>query len=147
MDADYGKGWNKKFAIIDKCMNEDGWMPSGEKAKSLSFVERLHMFNIWAFLFSVVYYYIKGMWAKASVLLSASFLLASLTELVGDPLLTLLSNFILPAFAGALANLDYYHKRKRNEQMWPFLPAAFGAVWFAVGAPIVACYIYLTTLT
>ena len=148
MGADYGKAWSKKFAIIDKCMNEDGWMPSGETVKSLSFRERLYMsFNIWAFLFSVVYYCIKGMWAKASVLLSATFLLGSLAELVGNPLLLLLSNFALPAFAGAFANFDYYHMRKRDEQMWPCLPTAFGAVWFAVGAPILTGYVYWTTLT
>ena len=147
MDADYGKAWSRKFAIIDKCMDEDGWMPSTEKAKSLSFGERLRMFIIWGFLFSVVYYCIKGMWAKASVMLSASFLLGSFAELVGHPLLLLVSNLALPAFAGGFANLDYYHMRKRNEQMWPLLPSAFGAVWFAVGAPILTGYVYWTTLT
>lgn len=148
MDEDYGRAWNKKFAIIDKCVDEGDWMPTGNSAKNLSIGERLYMsFNIWAFLFTVVYYCIKGMWAKASVLLSAFFLIGILMELIQNPLLLLLSNLVLPSVCGALANFDYYHKQRRTEKMWPFLPSAFGEVWFAIAAPLVAGYIYWTILT
>lgn len=86
MDEDHGKAWNKRFAILDGCVDEDRWQPSSDKIRSLPFRERfLVSFNIWAFLFNVIYYCVKGMWAKASLLFSLNLLLGILVELAGMP--------------------------------------------------------------
>lgn len=146
-DREYGKSWTKRFALFDECVKEDKWYLDTKATRELSAGERFSTgFNILAFLFSVLYYYIKGMWAKASLLLTMVFLSSTILSLLGVfgtfPVVDVVYGFITPAFCAGFANLDYYHKEKRGERMWPIFPSMFGSVWFAVIGPIASGVLY-----
>lgn len=150
-DREYGKSWTKRFALFDKCVKEDKWYLDTKATRELSAGERFSTgFNILAFLFSALYYYIKGMWAKASLLLTIMFLSSAILALLGVfeafPAVDAVYPFIMSAFCGAFANLDYYHKEKRGERMWPIFPNMFDSMWFAVVGPIAGGVLYWRVL-
>ena len=148
----YGKAWEKRFTLLDKCIDTDRWHPNVAKTKELAYGERISIgFNIWGFLFSAIYYYAKGMWAKASLMLATFFLLGTFLEAFGItakfPVVDVVVSFAMPIFCVAFANIDYYHKVKRNERMWSCFPSVFGEVWFAVAAPLSAVFMYWLAIT
>ena len=151
-EESYGKSWEKRFAILDKCIDADKWYLDTAKTKKLAYGERLSIgFNILAFLFSAVYYYVKGMWAKASLMLTIFFLLSTVMVALGItaafPVVDVLVSFAMPIFCVGFANIDYYHKARRNERMWPCFPSVFGEVWFAVAAPVSSMFVYWLAIT
>lgn len=135
------ESWRKKFEILDKA-EADGKSPFaiiGSPAyRALPPKERSKVsFNFFAFLFSVLYYWVKGMWAKG-------FLIWGISNLIAIPFIFLVAftgidipTFIIPAvLAGMLANIDYYNHVKNGQKVWPGTPAILstvaGAAIFAV---------------
>lgn len=134
------ESWRKKFEILDKA-EADGKSPFaviGSPAyRALSPKERSKVsFNFFAFLFSVLYYWVKGMWAKG-------FLIWGISNLIAIPFIFLaafsginIPTFIIPAaLAAMLANIDYYNHVKNGQKVWPGTPAILSTV---VGAAIFA---------
>jgi hypothetical protein len=92
--------------------------------EELAFGERFRVsFNIWAFLFSTIYYLIKGMWRKA---ISYTLLTMVATTLIGvlvalgmpeqsvDRALWIVG----AAWFATRANIDYYKKVMLSENGW-----------------------------
>ena len=113
-------GWKNRFALLEKAGGVK--LP---KFKELSFGERSRVsFNIWAFLFSAIYYLIKGMWRKAisytllttvaSVVIGVVLVAVGMPEQSVDRMLWV---------AGAVwfatrANIDYYKKVMLSDNGW-----------------------------
>lgn len=52
--------WQERFELIEKAGG-----PKLPLIRTLSFKERLKMFNVMGFFFGPFYYFVKGMWKKA----------------------------------------------------------------------------------
>lgn len=110
------ESWQAKFALIEKA--------GGVKTphiKNLQFGERVKaLFNIWAFLFGPIYYFVKGMWKKALPLLGIAIILIVVLEMIcrkfGIP--ETITNFVGGAIFAARANIDYYKKVKFGDDGW-----------------------------
>ena len=138
----YGESWKKRFALLDQLVEANKWYPDRQAMKEAPSGELWRVnFNILAFLFTVIYYYSKGMWAKASLMLTVYLLLNIV------PVADKVSPFALGAVCMGLANIDYWHKERRGERMWPIFPPWFGSVQFAVLGPIVSCLLLLIALS
>lgn len=106
--------WKKRFDLIDKA--------GGVKlplVKNLSFSERVTAaFNIWGFIFGVLYYGYLGMWKKGLFLFGIITLVCVLTALLESVFpeikllqkLNALTYIIMPVVCGAMVNIDYYKK-------------------------------------
>ncbi len=127
------ESWRKKFEILAKA-DADGKSPfaviGSPSFRDLPAKERSKIsFNIWAFLLSIIYYWVKGMWVKG-------FLLIGVTNLVAIPFffLQILTGIAFPVFvipavlAGGMANIDYYNFVKTGQKAWPGTPAILSSV-------------------
>ena len=150
-EKSYGKRWTRRFEILDGLIEEDRWYIDTKKSLALSIGDRFAIgFSLWGFLFNIIYYYAKGMWAKASFLATVGFLSAAVLEFAGAfsavPAVSVIHALMFAVFCSGFAVLDYYHKEKRGERMWPIFPSVFGEVWFAVVAPIASYALYFWLL-
>jgi len=86
---------------------------------SLTFKERLKVsFNIWAFLFNIIYYLYHGMWKKGLSLLGVCIaLVVPLAYFFPD----FPSGIITSALFATFAPINLYSKYKSNDDGWNFL--------------------------
>ncbi|KQW91544.1 hypothetical protein ASC94_17330 [Massilia sp. Root418] len=113
-------GWKHKFALLEKAGGVK--LP---RFKELAFGERFRVsFNIWAFLFSTIYYLVKGMWRKA---ISYTLLTMVASTLIGLVLVALGMPeqsvdralwIVGAAWFATRANIDYYKKVMLSENGW-----------------------------
>ena len=76
-------------------------------------------FNWWAFLFTVIYYLIKGLWRKALIFLAINCLLVFILELLGAPdKVTMGVGVGMGVLAGMCAYPDIYRKEVLREVFW-----------------------------
>ena len=120
--APLAPSWQKRFAFYDT-YGLPGSTPAAKDAyRALPFTEKLVLTsNIWAFLFGAIYFFVKGMWRKAVVLLGIGVALGVLLSLLPLP------GFVAQAagfgFAGAVmatANYQYYLHTRGSESWNPF---------------------------
>ena len=88
----------------------------------ISFSENLSQFNIFAFLFTVFYYLVKGMWRKALVLLLIHIVLQVLVTLIlpwqYQGLGSLLCVMAIASIAASSAYCDLYRKYVLKQEFW-----------------------------
>ena len=109
------ESWKERFEILDKV---DGAYFS--RAKELSSAERRKVgFRLFAFLFSVFYYFVKGMWEKGLLIWTAYAVLGIVLGAVGVP--DILVGIAMCAACASFATIDYYNKVEHNERIWPVL--------------------------
>lgn len=113
--------WKEKFKAI-ATTEPKGDIPAPKfnnmaKYKALPFFTK---YNLWAFFFSWLYYFLKGMPKKGMIIFALTIVLQFIGENLnsGGEFLIILS-ILLPAAVGfAQANVDYYRKMVLNENFW-----------------------------
>jgi hypothetical protein len=126
--AELSEKWIEKFKLIDNAGGAD--LP-GKKNLTASECKRVE-WNVWAALFSWVYYFAKGMWKKgltylvivvvglffSKVIFEALFGI-SLRGLAQAEFMSQLVMFVAMIFlSGRSANRDYYKKVKHGWNAW-----------------------------
>lgn len=77
------------------------------------------LFSVWAFLFAILYYLVKGMWRKGLVLLGLNIVLGLLFAFVTeDPALVQVSALIISVICSQSAYSDLYRKLVKKEVFW-----------------------------
>ena len=152
--ADVSSKWRERFRILEKAGPFSGL--TYRNSASLSLGERMKIgLNIWAFLFSILYYIAKGMPRKGLVLLGVAWLLAACEFFIEGLSNVSVPDYILPAgmagLFGGLASYDYYRKVVHGDTIWQplyilgnnaalllFLCMSFGLLWYSspFGIPI-----------
>lgn len=141
--------WQYKFELYDRIGADRLALPAALRTPeygSMRFKDkRLVSFNVWALLAGPMYYLVKRMWHKASLLTGAGFMLALI--LLGLDAATQLdlhwTLFWVPlaAVCSHFASHDYYRLLISDETMWQSMPAWFdtsaGAL-AAITVPILA---------
>jgi hypothetical protein len=111
--------WKNRFKLFERIGWNEGMWKNYWNFKQLSMNERFVMsFNWLAFLFGPFYYFAKGMWQKALMIIGAWFLLVLLFSILGYE--GMLFQFVIPAWCGAMANYDYYQFKVRGNPVYPF---------------------------
>jgi hypothetical protein len=101
------------FEMIDKAGG-----PKLPDIKLFNSKERTKVvFNIWAFLFTIFYYFYHGMWKKSIVLFLISIVLIVLLETF-IPSLSSISWIVTSAIFATRANIDLYKKYKLGDAGW-----------------------------
>lgn len=73
--------------------------------------------NWWAFFFSSLWYFYKGLWGKGfALLLANAFFGGLLGAALGSPDLTWLGSLVVAIYAGAKANEDYYIRWRQRQK-------------------------------
>ena len=109
------ESWKERFQILDKI---DGAYFS--RAKELSMAERRKVgFRFFALVFSIFYYFAKGMWEKGLLIWTAYAGLAIMLGAIGVP--DMVTSIAMAAGCASLATGDYYSKVENGERIWPFL--------------------------
>lgn len=112
---DVSDGVRKRFVFF----NENPPIRRLGLAQVKGFDQLLKVFNVWAFLFGVFYYLIKGMWKKALSLFGASLVLITILALLGaNDQLLLLFQFFIAGIVGGFAYYDLYRKLVLKEDFW-----------------------------
>ncbi|SDN60630.1 DUF2628 domain-containing protein [Vreelandella arcis] len=127
------KTWQHKFDLLEKvgADHQSIYRSMGTaEYKALGFRDKQRItFNLWAFIFGPLYYFVKKMWAKGLLLLALIWLLSTALTLVEVAL-----GFSLPdvvywipgaVICAQLANHDYYRKVMKDETAWPGTPDFF----------------------
>ena len=110
--------WKNRFKLFERIGWNEGMWKNYWNFKQLSMNERFVMsFNWLAFLFGPFYYFAKGMWQKALMIIGAWFLLVLLFSILGYE--GMLFQFVIPAWCGAMANYDYYQFKIRGNPVYP----------------------------
>lgn len=101
------------FALIDAAGG-----PKLTDIKALNFSQRNKIvFNVWAFLFTIFYYFYHKIWKKAIVY----FVIAIVLIIIVDsflPALSKISWVITSALFATRANIDLYKNYKLNDDGW-----------------------------
>ena len=101
------------FDLIDKAGG-----PKLPNIKTFDFGEKMKVsFNIFAFLFTIIYYLYHGMWKKGIVLLAISVVLSIIVDSF-IPSLSSISWLITSVIFATRANVDLYKKYKLNDDGW-----------------------------
>ena len=106
---------------------------------------RLISYNWLAFIFSTIYYFVKGMWKKGLVFLGISWIWAALIT-VAEGLFSFTAPSVLywipiSAMMAAMANWDFYRKKVHGKDMWE--PIAVFDNWIACIAFVIASFALL----
>lgn len=105
--------WKERFQLMEKIGWNDGMLKNYWNFRKLTFSERLKMsFNVLALLFGPFYYFVKGMWLKAILIILASF---AVEIFVSDPL-TLAA--IIAGWCAGFANYDFYLLKVKRKQFY-----------------------------
>lgn len=123
-------GWRTRFDIMEKVKAGDpSWFGDKDALRQLQFGERSKInFNLLAALFGVIYYCVKGMWAKGILMYALVGVPLSLVVLAWqDAPLGLIGIWFNFPFA-VLANYDYYHKIRHGERLWPWVPSPLSSI-------------------
>lgn len=142
------KAWQTKFAIMDKVPSDDGPWAFINSSQSLERDERFKVIiNVWAAIFTIFYYFAKGMWLKGLFLVGVATLINSLILITGQVFGISSPQFIpsipMMIICGGLANYDYYQFQKRGEVIWPQLPMIFAQTRAVVAFGIAGLTIWL----
>ena len=104
--------WKERFQLMDKIGWNDGMLKNYWNFRKLTFSERLKMnFNVLAFLFGPLYYFVKGMWLKAILIISVS----SAVEIFVSYPITLA---IIAGWCAGFANYDFYLLKVKRKQFY-----------------------------
>jgi tetrahydromethanopterin S-methyltransferase subunit F len=104
---DINEVWKQRFKLIEKIGWDKGMWKNYGNFKQLSTKERMQVgFNVWALLFGPFYYFAKGMWKMALIILGAWFLLIFALSILGIDFM--LFRFLIPGWCCGMANYDYY---------------------------------------
>lgn len=117
---DVSDGWKRKFHLIADL--ESFTNPKDKRAymKSLSWGDRFGLSNILAFLFSWIYFFIKGMWKAGLAYLGiwiALIVVLAVFDVTNDTV-TRIVGLGYSAMAMTRANLLYYSKKVLNKDLW-----------------------------
>jgi Protein of unknown function (DUF2628)/zinc-ribbon domain len=111
--AELSAPWGPKFALIEKAGGVK--LPN---VKSLTFGERAKLsFNVWAFLFGMLYYFAKGMPKKGISLFGLAVLISLVLEEIGG-FGQEISPFVMGVLFSTRANIDYYKKIVLKDDGW-----------------------------
>ena len=117
---DVSDGWKRKFHVIDDMQNIKD--PKERKAyfKSLTWGERFGQSNILAFLFSFIYFLIKGMWKPALTffVIYAVLIVALLVLNVEKDSIYRAAGIGYGVLAMTRANVLYYTKKVLGKDLW-----------------------------
>lgn len=115
---DVAEAWKKRFKLYERIGWRDGMWKNYWNFKQLSMKERLSLFNLWAFVFGPFYYFAKGMWQKACMLIAAGLLFFILLSILGYE--GNLFNCLIPAWCSSMANYDFYQFKVQGNPVYPF---------------------------
>jgi len=87
-------------------------------AGSAIFKKENIMYNWWAFIFSVFWYFAKGMWKKGLLLIAVSFALNLIVYFIFSSLKPNIGGYFIMAYALRAANYDYYRNKVLKEDFW-----------------------------
>lgn len=111
----YDEVWIKRFDFF-KQNGAPNTQTFKEAFKQLAFGERVTIgMNFWAFFFSFIYFFIKGMWKKGLVLLGIFVVISILALLVGSQGLATGLRIAFGMFAGMIANYSFYRQEILGE--------------------------------
>lgn len=140
------KAWQHKFELLEKvgADHQSIYRAMGTvEYKALGFRDKQRItFNVWAFIFGPLYYFVKKMWVKGLLILAFIWLLATALTLVEVAL-----GFSIPdvvywiptaVICAQLASHDYYRKIMKDETAWPGTPVFFTKPMGLVIAPVSA---------
>ena len=117
---DVSDGWKRKFHVMDDLNSIKD--PKEKKAyfKSLSWGERFGQSNILAFLFSWIYFFIKGMWKPGLTYLGiyAVMLIALLVLNIESDSVYRAAGIGYGVLAMTRANVLYYTKKVLGKDLW-----------------------------
>jgi hypothetical protein len=110
--------WKNRFKLFERIGWNEGMWKNYWNFKQLSMNERfVTSFNWLAFLFGPFYYFAKGMWQKALMIIGAWLLFVLILSILGYE--GVLFQFVIPAWCGAMANYDYYQFKVRGNPVYP----------------------------
>lgn len=117
MNQEVPKNLEPVFILIDKAGG-----PKLPNIKDLTFTERLKViFNIWAFLFGILYYLYKKMWKRGIVYfaltLAISFAGVLLLD-ISEDFESIFTQLVGMVIFGTRANIDLYKYYKLNDHNW-----------------------------
>ena len=117
---DVSESWKRKFHVMDDLNSIKD--PKEKKAyfKSLSWGERFGQSNILAFLFSWIYFFIKGMWKPGLTYLGiyAVMLIALLVLNIESDSIYRAAGIGYGVLAMTRANVLYYTKKVLGKDLW-----------------------------
>ena len=117
---DVSESWKRKFHVMDDLNSIKD--PKEKKAyfKSLSWGERFGQSNILAFLFSWIYFFIKGMWKPGLAYLGiyAVMLIALLVLNIESDSVYRAAGIGYGVLAMTRANVLYYTKKVLGKDLW-----------------------------
>ncbi|TDF34568.1 DUF2628 domain-containing protein [Alteromonadaceae bacterium M269] len=130
---DVKPSWKKIFSLYDTL---DGRVRTYSQLKkhpaydNLQFSERLSIhFSVWAFIFGPLYYFYRGLWSKAFLLLAVCLFVLSgvnlLAEAMSPHLFNVLSTLTIPIVFSQCAKFDYYRYKVMGETTYQGLPEVF----------------------
>ena len=145
---DLKTSWRERFRIFDSVsVSPDSYFQHQEKLNALPRKDKKKVSLNWlAFLFSVLYYYAKGMGTKGTLLWAVSTLSHALVFSFAPQFAVIASWLVPAAIANAFANMDYYRKVKFDEKGWPFLPSFLNGPGGAIVLLVVAIVINGTVM-
>jgi len=116
------EGLKQKLFLVHKrrMWKEFGSSPDLKLNRS----ENSKLHSLWAFLFNIIYYFVKGMWRKGLVLLVISMISQILIYMLPLPIQTLdifsflASLGIVPVIASLSAYDDLYRKQVLKQTFW-----------------------------
>lgn len=115
--AELSAWWKNKFVLIEK-LEDESYKPS--------FKEKFFaQFNLLALVLNIIYYFIKGMWAKGILLwFGITVYLTLLTLIEESGVFVKESLYVVPPFMipMLLVNRDYYLFKTKGEIVWGFVP-------------------------
>ena len=117
---DVSESWKRKFHVMDDLNSIKD--PKEKKAyfKSLSWGERFGQSNILAFLFSFIYFFIKGMWKPGLTFLGiyVVLLIVLLVLNIDNDSIYRAAGIGYGVVAMTRANILYYSKKVLGKELW-----------------------------
>lgn len=120
--APVSDSWKETFRAIEEAgLVSGGFYPTFETVDPKK--HRQLMFNLWAFLFGPIYYFVLGMWRKAltwiAMTIAFSIGAAILVVFLGLPdAISRALGIGIQVLYASNANADYYRKQIQGETFW-----------------------------
>ncbi len=111
--------WKEKFLAISETKPLGGGMaPQFEdkvKYKALPFWTK---YSAWGLVFGIFFYFFKGMWKKALLILGLTIVLSIVAESIHSAPL-MFASYVMPVIITLVhGNIDYYRKVVLGEDFW-----------------------------
>ena len=117
MNHEIPKNLEPVFALIDRAGG-----PRLPDINGLSFGERLKViFNVWGFLFGVLYYLYKKMWKRGIVYIALTLAISFASVLlldISEDFESIFTQLVGMVIFGTRANIDLYKYYKLNNNNW-----------------------------